>query len=177
MITGWTSWQYENEGSPYIDFSDSICKLKKPCPKIYTKKELEGKPEEEIKKLFDKSHKEWEEYNKHPFLKGKEKEGKALIAYREKCYEDLLNFCVENRIYISPEEHQSARWGVPIFDDKYIDQFSLRSWASLMAEVWNKIMDRADLGYLDFYCNDADKVIKDYKKPVEDPLADSMGPY
>ena len=46
-----------------------------------------------------------------------------------------------------------------------------------MAGVWNKIMDRADLDYLDFYCNDADKVIKDYKKPVEDQHADSMGPY
>ena len=177
MITGWTSWRYEDEESPYLDFSDSLCKLKKPCPKIYTKKELEGKPEEEIKKLFDKTHKEWEKYNKQPFLKGKEKEGETLIAYRKKCYEDLYNFCVENRIYVSPEEHQNADWGVPIFDDKYVDQFSLRSWADLMAEVWNKIMDRTDLTYLDFYCNDADKVIKDYKKPVEDPLRDSMGSY
>lgn len=178
MITGWTSWRYADEESPYLDFSDSICKLKKPCPKIYTKRELEGKSEKKIKKLFDKSHKKWEKYNKHPFLKGKEKEGKALIAYREKCYEDLFNFCVENRIYISPDEHQNTiDWGVPIFDDKYIDHFSLRSWADLMAEVWNKIMDRTDLTYLDFYCNDADKVIKDYKKPVEDLLRDSMGPY
>ena len=156
MITGWTSWRYEDEESPYIDFSDSICKLKKPCPKIHIKRELEGKSEKEIKELFDKSHKEWEEYNKHPFIKGKEKEGKSLIAYREKCYEDLFEYCVENRIYISPDEHQSARWGVPIFDDKYIDQFSLRSWASLMAEVGNKIMDRAELGYLDFYCNEVE---------------------
>ena len=39
MITGWTSWQYENEGSPYLDFSEAIGKLKKPYPKIYTKNE------------------------------------------------------------------------------------------------------------------------------------------
>lgn len=177
MITGWTSWQYENEESPYLDFSEAIGKLKKSYPKIHTKRELEGKSEKEIKELFDKSHKEQEEYNKHPFIKGKKKEGKVLVAYREKCYEDLFNFCVKNRIYVSPEEHQNADWGVPIFDDKYIDQFSLRNWASLMAEVWNKIMDRADLNYLDFYCNDADKLIKDYKKPVEDQHSGSMGPY
>lgn len=40
MITGWTGWRYEDEESPYIDFSDSICKLKKPYPKIYTKKRI-----------------------------------------------------------------------------------------------------------------------------------------
>ena len=168
MLTGWTSWQqYEEEGSPYLDFAESISKLKKLHPKIYTKQELEGKSEEEIKKLSDRLLKEWEEYNKHPFIEGKEEEGKALMAYREKCYEDLFDYCVKNRIYVSPEEHQNGEWAVPVFDDKYVDQFTLRSWASLMAEVWNEIMDRADLTYLDFYCNDADKVIKDYKKPSE----------
>ena len=118
---------------------------------------MEDKSEEEIKKL----HKEWDGYNKHPFI-----EGKALLKYREKCTEDLINYCIKHRIYISPDEHQSAEWGVPVFDNKYVDQFSLRSWAGLMAEVWNKIMDRTDLTYLDFYCNDADKVIKDYKNQV-----------
>lgn len=167
MVTGWTIWQYEEEGSPYLDFSESISKLKRPHPKIYTKQDLEGKSEKEIKKLSNKLHKEWDEYNKNPFIEGKEEEGKALMAYREKCTEDLINYCIEHRIYVSPDEHQNVGWGVPIFDDKYVDQFSLRSWADLMAEVWNEIMDRADLTYLDFYCNDADKVIKDYKKPRE----------
>ena len=131
MVTGWTRWQYEEEGSPYLKFSKSICKLNRPHPKLYTKQELEDKSEEEIKKL----DKEWDEYNKHPFIEGKEEEGKALLKYREKCTEDLINYCIKHRIYISPDEHQNADWGVPIFDDKYVDQFSLRSWADLMAEV------------------------------------------
>lgn len=167
MLTGWTSWQYEEEGSPYLDFSESLSKLKRPHPKIYTKQELEGKSEKDIEKLSKKLHKEWDEYNKNPFIEGKEEEGKALMSYREKCTEDLINYCIEHRIYVSPDEHQNGEWAVPVFDNKYVDQFSLRSWADLMAEVWNEIMDRADLTYLDFYCNDADKVIKDYKKPSE----------
>lgn len=58
MVTGWTRWQYEDEGPPYLKFSKSICKLNRPHPKFYTKQELEDKSEEEIKKLYDKSHKE-----------------------------------------------------------------------------------------------------------------------
>lgn len=165
MLTGWTKYQDEEEGSLYLDLSEAISELKRPHPKIYTKQDLEGKSGGELKEILNKVHKEWAEYNKNPFIEGKEEEGEALRAYHKKCTEDLIHYCIEHRIYVSPDEHQTASWGVPIFDDKYIDQFSLSSWADLMAEVWNKIMGRTDLTHRDFYYNDAEKVIKDFKKP------------
>lgn len=162
MVTGWTRWQWSDdtisfiaaqEGleytgeskQPYIDFADAIDACRKRRPFIETK--------------------EWDEYAKNPWLDGKKEEGERLTNLKQKCCQDLIDYCVQNRIYISPDEHQGADWGVPVFDNTYVDQFSLRSWGAIMAEVWNKIMGREDLDYLDFYCNDADKVIKDYKKP------------
>ena len=185
MLTGWTSWKFDEDfirnqaaecgatldlplrKPEYLQFSEVIGNMKKDWPKILTRKDAEGKSEKEVKKLLKAMRKEWEAFEKDPWVEGKRKEGEALQKYREQCTEDLVNYCIEHRIYISPEEHQNADWGVPVFDNKYVDQFSLRSWADLMSEVWNEIMDRADLTYLDFYCNDADKVIKDYKKPSE----------
>lgn len=185
MVTGWTRWQWSNETIsfltvqdgieykgeseyPYIDFAEAIDACRKRMPSIITLAEMETlSKEEDAKKLREAKQKEWDEYDKNPWLDGKKEEGENLIALRQKCYQDLVDYCVKNRIYISPNQHQNEDWGVPVFDNKYVDQFSLRSWGGIMAEVWNKIMGREDLNYLDFYCNDADKIIKDYKKPLE----------
>lgn len=169
MITGWTSWHFDScsEGG-YTEFSNAIQSLKKRAPGILTKDVFDNKTDEEIEKLCKEQSALWEEYDKNPWLDGKKEEGEALQRYREKCCNDLIEYCILHRIYISPEEHQNSDWGVPIFDNKYVDQFSLRSWAGIMSEVWNKILETDELDYLSFYCSDADNVIKDYKKPIDE---------
>lgn len=179
MLTGWTRWQWSDETPSqdnikyeektkysYINFSDAIDACRKRMPAIVTFAEMSVLSEDDVKKLREAKQKEWDDYNENPWIEGKEDEGESLVVLRQKCFQDLINYCIKNHIYISPDEHQNADWGVPVFNNKYIDQFSLRSWGDIMAEVWNEIMGRNDLDYLNFYCNDADNAIKDYKKPL-----------
>lgn len=69
-----------------------------------------------------------------------------------KVYESVIDFCVKNKIYVSDSEHQAGDYGVPIVNNLYKFEFSLRTWAGLMAEVWTKINNK-DYSYLDFYCD------------------------
>lgn len=67
-------------------------------------------------------------------------------------YNAVIDFCVENKVYVSDNEHQGGDYGVPIVNNLYKLEFSLRTWAGLMAEVWSKINNK-DYDYLDFYCD------------------------
>ena len=162
MIT----WAY-CEDNKYIDFSDAFRELKRPSPRLITKADSEGKTEEELKKFFEQREKEWDEYHKNPWLDGKKAEGEALSKYRDECTKELVDFCVQNRIFISDSEHQNKDWGCPVFDNKYKLTFTLRSWAGIMAEVWSKITGK-ELDYLDFYCS-GDVAISNYnyRKPID----------
>lgn len=69
----------------------------------------------------------------------------------------VTEYFVKNKIYVSPTEHQHSKWGVPIIDNKYLYQVSLRYWGGVMANVWNIITGKSQFSYLDFYldlCND-----------------------
>lgn len=70
----------------------------------------------------------------------------------EKYYKELVDYCVENKVFFTDNQHQSSIFkAVPLFDDKLPMSFSLRSWSGLMSEVWNKILG-TDYNYLSFYC-------------------------
>lgn len=70
----------------------------------------------------------------------------------EKCYKELVDYCVDNKIFFTDDQHQSNSFkAVPLFDGKLPMTFSLRAWSGLIADVWNKILG-TNYNYLTFYC-------------------------
>lgn len=64
---------------------------------------------------------------------------------------EIIDYCIDNKIYISDYEHQSTEFhGVPVVDG-YSCTFTLRAWSRIMADVWSKITGN-NYDYLDFYC-------------------------
>lgn len=67
-------------------------------------------------------------------------------------WDDVKDWCVKNRVFVSDGNHQHALDGTPVLDGKYAYRLSLRRWSGLMAEVWNEIRGTNNLTYMDFYC-------------------------
>lgn len=169
MLTGWTAWQYDTNGQ-FIDFSDAIFALRDKSrePKFYTKADIEKIPESERFTVLEQNMKDFQEYNKNPWLEGKKEEAEDLRTLYSQSYKELEDYCVHHHIFVSDNEHQSESWGVPVFDNRYTIQLSLREWSGLMADVWNRIYETDQYDYLDFYCwGNSKGIIKDSKKPYE----------
>lgn len=71
---------------------------------------------------------------------------------RQDYYKELVDYCVESKVFFTDEQHQSSSFkAVPVFDGELPMTFTLRAWSDLMSEVWNKILG-TDYNYLTFYC-------------------------
>lgn len=151
MVTGWTFW----DDPKYKDFYDALKPLydESRKPVFYTEEQLKKFSKTERKELALKNMAEWSDYNKNPWKRGCEEEAEKIRQLQESSWYDVVDYCVENRIYVTDEEHQGADFGVPIIDDKYLLQLTLRTWADLMSEVWNRILRTKKYSYLDFYCS------------------------
>ena len=68
-----------------------------------------------------------------------------------KCQIELVSKLKSNDIFISGDEHQYAKWGVPVFEDtndnryKYKYELNLRNWSKILALAFGG-------NYLDYYC-------------------------
>lgn len=74
-----------------------------------------------------------------------------LDTENTKALNEIVEYCIEHKIYVSDAKHQSPEFhGVPVVDG-HAFTFTLRMWSSIMADVWSKITGN-DYNYLDFYC-------------------------
>ena len=66
-----------------------------------------------------------------------------------KCQIELVSKLKSNDIFISGDEHQYAKWGVPVFEDtngnRYKYELNLRNWSKILALAFGG-------NYLDYYC-------------------------
>lgn len=94
-----------------------------------------------------------------------EKRAKELEKTIQECDQAVRKHCIENKIFFTDEEHQSSIYTcVPVVDDKYYLTYSLRSWAGLMADVWNEILGDSSLSYIDIYCGAVPDSVEKYLK-------------
>lgn len=93
----------------------------------------------------------WDNPN-YPELDIKDFENEQDFAVvNKKALDEIVDYCIEHKIYISDSKHQSSEfYGVPVVDG-YAFTYSLRMWSSIMADVWSKISGNNYI-YLDFYC-------------------------
>ena len=76
---------------------------------------------------------------------------KDFDVVNKKALDEIVDYCIEHKIYISDSKHQSSDFhGVPVVDG-HAFTYSLRMWSSIMADVWSKISGNNYI-YLDFYC-------------------------
>ena len=71
-----------------------------------------------------------------------------------KCQIELVSKFKSNDIFISGDEHQYAKWGVPVFEDtngnRYKYELNLRNWSKILALAFGG-------NYLDCYCRSKKK--------------------
>ncbi len=66
-------------------------------------------------------------------------------------YHDALRRAVlARKLRRGGDWHQSAKDGVPVFDDGAVGTFTFRAWGSLMAAIWSAEDGRV-YDYMDFY--------------------------
>lgn len=69
-----------------------------------------------------------------------EKDAQDLIDFRNEMKNTIINYCIENKIYISEKAHQAKNY-VPIIDNKFVFQASLEDWEKMMEEVKKNVND------------------------------------
>lgn len=169
-VTKWIRWNTEDDSNewkkPYIDPYDERRKLWNPDKKIFspTKEEVNQyaanfyvTKEEALEKLLER-------YEALPDYVD-EKKANEWLEIGHECEKALIDYCVKNHVFLSDYDHQGNSKGVPVFDDKYILTYTLRSWAALMADVWNEILGlsfKDKYNYLNFYCNGCPKEVEEY---------------
>lgn len=183
-VTKWIAFPYNNELNSsvlpdgLIDPDDERMKLVNKNKHLFIRDDEAQKYASENSCTFEEAKKKLEEmYDTIPTFTD-EKKADELLKISEKCDKAVHKFCVENKIFYTDEEHQSSGFACcPVIDDKYVVTYSLRAWSDLMAGVWNEILDRDDLMYLDIYCNSVPASVEKYLKDnniwgEEPPLAD-----
>lgn len=127
---------------------------------------------------FEEAKKELNDYNDSLPSWTDEEKAEELAEISQRCDQAIRRHCVENKIFFTDEEHQSDKYRcVPVVDDKYYLTYSLRAWSGLMADVWNEILGKTCLDYIDIYCGNVPAEVEKYLKEnnlwgEEPPLAD-----
>lgn len=70
----------------------------------------------------------WDDYINH-FPRLSTKEIKYLLAIRDEV--------IEKKIRINGYDHHRDQFGIPLFEDNTVGDFSPRAWADLMAAIWS----------------------------------------
>lgn len=170
-VTKWIAFPYGSEldssvlSDGLIDPNEERIKLINKNKHLFVSDEEAKKYASENSYTFEEAKKKLEKmYDAMPAFTD-EKKADELLKISEKCDKAVHKFCVENKIFYTDEEHQSDRYACcPVIDNKYVVTYSLRTWSGLMADVWNEILDRDDLTYLDIYCNSVPASVEKYLK-------------
>jgi hypothetical protein len=65
----------------------------------------------------------------------------------DECWTLVKRYCMENNVRLTGIEYQDKY--LPIIDNKYVFLISLRTWGSLMAEIWSEV-DGVEYSYADW---------------------------
>lgn len=169
-VTGWTTWNTEDDkwidNCGYIDPDNERMKLWNPEKKLFspTLDEISQYATNFCVSREDAQKKLRAEHDaKSDYID--EKKAKELIDITKECEKALIKYCVDNHVFKTDYEHQGGENGVPVFNNKYILTYTLRSWGALMADIWNEILGENDkYNYLDFYCGGCPKEVENFLK-------------
>lgn len=150
------------EAKNYIDISDELSKyVNKDRYYVIDKKMTEKRAAEKNISSMEAEKELIKERDALPKYTDESK-AKEILDLRDECIYALKHYCIDNEVFITDDQHQNAL--CPIFDDKWTIMLSLRSWSAFMAEVWNEILRKDLLCYLDFYCACEPEIIADYRR-------------
>lgn len=137
-VTGWTYWNNEKYFNPDLEYKKLFSENKLTISKIII----------HFVNLF-KILKSGGRYIPDSF---NSKATEYLIDLKKNMRDAVIEYCIENKIFIADFAHQKLRC-VPVIDNKFVFQASLKNWAKLMSVVWSKINNKKyDIDY--FYEKD-----------------------
>lgn len=156
QVTNWISYWGKSFPEELIDLDDEISKLWNPEKKFMISKDDADE--------YQKNHPEDKRSRQEilNFLKAEndklpqyldEEKFKELGHLRDECYWTVHDYCVQNKVAVTSDQHQSESFkGIPVVDGKYPLMMSQRAWGHFMADIWNQILRITRLDYMDFYC-------------------------